>query len=175
MNGRNVVRGDGVNDYLDIPAIRSSAGQVDIWVVSQRLSICDNYPRLLSCYDNTGNDYDAPSWILDANWSSGGYGPNGDTYAKRIDRITSSTTLGLYSTRLFASKTSVAQADSADIAEIVIYDATKSTIERAWISYYLANKYGISGYPAPAGSSPINGQSLIRPADAKPYQQLIGV
>jgi hypothetical protein len=175
MNGHNVVRGDGVNDYLDIPAIRSSAGQVDIWVVSQRLSTCDNYPRLLSCYDGSGNDYDAPSWVVTPNWSSGGAGPNGSTYAARIDRVTSATTLGLYSTRLFASKTSVAQADSADIAEIVIYDATKSTIERAWISYYLANKYGISGYPPPiAGGGPINSQSLIRPADSKPFQSLIG-
>lgn len=153
MNGHNVIRGDGLNDYLDTPAIRSSAGQVDIWIVSQRLTLCDNYPRLLSCYDGSGNDYDAPSWIVTPNWSSGGAGPNGSTYAARIDRVTSATTLGLYSIRLFASKTAVAQADSADISEVVVYDATKSTDERAWVSYYLANKYGISGYPAPSSGS----------------------
>lgn len=174
INGHKVVRGDGVTDHLDIPAIRSSAGQLDIWIVSQRLSTCDNYPRLLSCYDGSGNDYDAPSWIKVVNWSSSGSGPNGDTYVKQIDRVTSSTTLGLYSIRVLASKTQVPQADSADIAEIVIYDATKSTLERAWISYYLANKYGISGYPAPGGNaSPINGQSLIRPVGDYRPQQLI--
>ena len=39
---------------------------------------------------------------------------------------------------------------------------------------YLASQRGAI-YQLLAGSSPINGQSLIRPADSKPYQQLIGV
>lgn len=39
---------------------------------------------------------------------------------------------------------------------------------------YLASRRGAI-YQLLAGSSPINGQSLIRPADSKPYQQLIGV
>ena len=38
---------------------------------------------------------------------------------------------------------------------------------------YLASQRGAI-YQLLAGSSPINGQSLIRPADSKPYQQLIG-
>lgn len=153
MNGRNVVRGDGVNDYLTIPAIRSSAGIIDAWIVSQRLSVCDNYPRLASCWDGSGNDYDAPSWMLGVGWSSSGAGPNGSTYSARIDRVTSTTTLGLYAIRLLAAANNSAQADSADIAEVVIFNETKTTEERAWVSYYLANQYGIAGYPAPSTGS----------------------
>ena len=70
--------------------------------------------------------------------------------------------------------------------EIVAVDAEVSTDVRQKIEGYLAHKWGTtssldSGHPyktvAPSygGSSPINGQSLIRPADSKPYQQLIGV
>ena len=56
------------------------------------------------------------------------------------------------------------------IDDVVRYNIALSATEVA----YLASRRGAI-YQLLAGSSPINGQSLIRPADSKPYQQLIGV
>ena len=53
--------------------------------------------------------------------------------------------------------------------DLVFYNAALSDANVG----YLSSQRGAI-YATVAGSSPINGQSLIRPADSKPYQQLIG-
>jgi hypothetical protein len=75
---------------------------------------------------------------------------------------------------------------SGTISEVVVSASVLSASDIEKVEGYLAHKWGMTanlpgGHPyksvAPSygGSSPINGQSLIRPADSKPYQQLIGV
>lgn len=76
---------------------------------------------------------------------------------------------------------------SGHILEIIVIAGFSSLTETETIEGYLAHKWGMTGdlpggHPyksvaplASAGGSLINGQSLIRPADSKPYQQLIGV
>ena len=56
------------------------------------------------------------------------------------------------------------------VDDLVVYGIALSSTDIG----YLASQLGAI-YQLLAGSSPINGQSLIRPADSKPYQQLIGV
>ena len=57
------------------------------------------------------------------------------------------------------------------IDDIAIYPIALNATQAG----YLASQRGVIYVLAASGGSPINGQSLIRPADSKPYQQLIGV
>jgi hypothetical protein len=56
------------------------------------------------------------------------------------------------------------------IDDLVVYNIALAAAEIA----FLASQRGAIYALAAAGGGPINSQSLIRPADSKPYQQLIG-
>jgi hypothetical protein len=76
---------------------------------------------------------------------------------------------------------------SGTISEVVVVTSILSSGDIEKVEGYLAHKWSMTanlpgGHPyktvaplGPAGGGPINSQSLIRPADSKPYQQLIGV
>jgi hypothetical protein len=60
---------------------------------------------------------------------------------------------------------------SGSVDDILIWTTGLGSAEAG----YLASQRGAIYALAAAGGGPINSQSLIRPADSKPYQQLIGV
>ena len=175
LNGRPVVRFDGIDDYLDLPNMMSAASAGEIIAVLKVVpSAPDTFNNLWSFGGNGGGtayyntdiiDYfgttdaayhrnPAPTPYHYMNVSTG----NG-TLTERINNQVTWAQSGL--TVAFGSAPSIGRIFKGDIAEIIIYDRVLSPIERQTVLFNLSQRYLVMPPTSLVDYLDLNGDGFI--------------
>ncbi|OUV63921.1 MAG: hypothetical protein CBC82_03825, partial [Cellvibrionales bacterium TMED122] len=144
LASKPVIRFDGTNDWLDVGNIRSTSGAVEAYVVAQSSDSADGaYQRVLSCWNGSGNEWDAPNWKIDRPGNDG----SGNPANFSAQTINSQAASGRHLAGLKIARNAAGDYNylGADLAEILIYDTVLSASDRQKIEGYLAHKWGLTG------------------------------
>ncbi|MBC9866846.1 MAG: hypothetical protein F7O42_03025 [Opitutae bacterium] len=140
LNGQPVVRFDGADDWMDVGDLRTDAGPIEVFVVTQSSDTGDgDWQNLISSFTDGPDNDTAPNWSLLRPHDSG------TPLAVAPSILTKSESAGFSLGGISLARRGFDQAAfyGGDIAETIIYDRTLESWERNQLEYHLAHKYGL--------------------------------
>ncbi|OUU09688.1 MAG: hypothetical protein CBC00_06110, partial [Verrucomicrobia bacterium TMED40] len=125
LASKPVIRFDGTNDWLDVGLIRSTSGAVEVYVVAQSSDSADGtWQRALSCWNGTGNEWDAPNWKIDRPGNDGSGNPA--NFSAQTINFQAASGRHVADLKIARNASYAGGYTGADFAEILIYDTALS-------------------------------------------------
>jgi hypothetical protein len=151
LASKPVIRLDGTNDWLDVGNIRTNAGALEVYLVVQSSDTGDGtWQRVLSCFNGSGNEWDAPNWKIDRPSNDGSGNPA--NFSAQTINFQAASGRHLSDLKIGRNAAGTYGYLGADFAEILIYDTLLSASDRQKVEGYLAHKWGLTA--ALAGNHP---------------------
>ena len=151
LASKPVIRLDGTNDWLDVGNIRTNAGALEVYLVAQSSDTGDGtWQRVLSCFNGSGNEWDAPNWKIDRPSNDGSGNPA--NFSAQTINFQAASGRHLSDLKIGRNAAGTYGYLGADFAEILIYDTVLSASDRQKVEGYLAHKWGLTA--ALAGNHP---------------------
>jgi hypothetical protein len=176
LNGKPIVRFDGVDDWLDVGTLRDSTGAMDCFLVALSTDTNDgNWQRFIACYDTGNDDFQAPNWSALRPQNSG----SPIAFEPMLVKISYSSARHIANLKIARHGKNNWGFYGGDIAEVALFDRQLSDMEQNAVGFHLQQKYNLTGenYTDPSVQPEIvvehSGQDLVDGAAALRFPDLL--
>lgn len=142
INGRPIVRFDGIDDWLAAGTLRAATGAVDCFLVAGSTDTGGGkWQRFIAAYDSGTDDFIAPNWSHLRPQDAG----NPVAFDPMLVKISHLSGRHLANLKIGRHGSNPSGYYGGDIAEVVIFDRQLFDWERNAVGFHLAQKYNLTG------------------------------